>query len=501
MSKLTNLSNYSTNVFCSPNQIATAARIVNISASTLRSNLIFKRLLSRKFDQEEEEASSASADSLFDALSKSVESKRNEINELKKYKNSTLQTTTVANILVGMRGIKGLLCDTSLLDKNAGITFHGKTLDQVLHDLPKDKKSSITSPEAMFFYLLTKKTPSNDEVNNLSKNLLKRSCLPEHTVEVLESLKDVHPMTQFVSAMASLSNESLFARTYGQYPKNEMWKVAYEDSLNLISKTFSIAEEIFCMKSNNTPKIDMKSYDLTSKFIDSLSLPSISDAKLHQKIIDYFRLFFVIHSDHEGGNVSAHACTLIGSAHSDPFLSFAAGLSGLAGPLHGRANQEVLEFIDRLLEAHPNPSDHDIKDFIESTINSGKVVPGYGHAVLRVADPRCLAQLKFAEANLNMKESKKASALTVAKKMIRIAPGVLSQFEKIKNPQPNVDAISGSCLRELGFKDQSLYTVLFGVSRAIGCMANYVTNHIIGYPLERPKSLTINEIMKSVSKN
>ena len=115
------------------------------------------------------------------------------------------------------------------------------------------------------------------------------------------------------------------------------------------------------------------------------------------QFIELMRLYLTIHSDHEGGNVSAHTTHLVGSALSDPYLSFAAGMNGLAGPLHGLANQEVLVWLQKLRQqVGDNPSDEKLKDFIWNTLKSGQVVPGYGHAVLRKTDPRYTCQREFA---------------------------------------------------------------------------------------------------------
>lgn len=88
---------------------------------------------------------------------------------------------------------------------------------------------------------------------------------------------------------------------------------------------------------------------------------------------------------------------MVGSALSDPYLAYAAGINGLAGPLHGLANQEVLIWITKLKkEIGDNYSEDKLKDFIWKTLKSGQVVPGYGHAILRQTDPRYTCQREFA---------------------------------------------------------------------------------------------------------
>ena len=96
-----------------------------------------------------------------------------------------------------------------------------------------------------------------------------------------------------------------------------------------------------------------------------------------------------IHSDHEGGNASAHTSHLVGSTLSDPYLSYSAAINALAGPLHGLANQEVLRFLLKVQEVvGNNPTDEQLKEFVHGHLKSGRVIPGYGHAVLRHTDPR-----------------------------------------------------------------------------------------------------------------
>ncbi|KAJ2010109.1 citrate (Si)-synthase, partial [Coemansia sp. S85] len=206
---------------------------------------------------------------------------------------------------------------------------------------------------------------------------------------------------------------------------------------------------------------------------------------------DLMRLYLVIHSDHEGGNVSAHTTHLVGSALSDPYLSFAAGLNGLAGPLHGLANQEVLRWIIKMQEeiGTDTPTEDQIREYCWATLNSGRVVPGYGHAVLRKTDPRYMAQREFAQKNLP-----EDNLFKTVSALYKVVPGVLTEHGKTKNPWPNVDAHSGVLLRHYGLVEQDFYTVLFGVSRAFGVLSQLIWDRALGFSIERPKSLTTESI-------
>ena len=211
------------------------------------------------------------------------------------------------------------------------------------------------------------------------------------------------------------------------------------------------------------------------------------DVQNQKGYADLARLYFLLHSDHESGNVSAHTMHLVGSALSSPILAFSAALNGLAGPLHGLANQECLGW---LLDVYNKfgqkvPSRQDLYQFAWDTLNSGKVIPGYGHAVLRVPDPRFVAQLEFAKARFPEDD-----LVRLADLVFDVVPTVLKEQGKAKNPAPNVDAISGALQYYYGVREFDFYTVLFGVGRALGVTANYVWARALGQPLERPKSLT-----------
>lgn len=210
------------------------------------------------------------------------------------------------------------------------------------------------------------------------------------------------------------------------------------------------------------------------------------------KFIELLRLYLTIHSDHEGGNVSAHATHLVGSALSDPYLSFAAGMNGLAGPLHGLANQEVLVWLTKLGEdVGLDVTTEQLGKFIWKTLEGGQVVPGYGHAVLRKTDPRYTCQREFA-----LKHLPDDPHFRLVSQLYEIVPDVLLKQGKAKNPWPNVDAHSGVLLKYYGLNEMSYYTVMFGVSRALGVLASLVWDRALGLPLERPKSMSTDGLIK-----
>lgn len=216
----------------------------------------------------------------------------------------------------------------------------------------------------------------------------------------------------------------------------------------------------------------------------------------NEGFVDLLRLYLALHGDHEGGNVSAHATHLVGSALSDPFLSYSAGLQGLAGPLHGLAAQEVLRWILSMkAEVGDNANDQEITDYLWKTLKSGQVIPGYGHAVLRKPDPRFQALIDFADARPEIKAD---PVFRLVKKNSEIAPKVLTEHGKTKNPHPNVDSASGVLFHHYGYKETLYYTATFGVSRGLGPLAQLIWDRVLGLPIERPKSMSLEGLLKAV---
>lgn len=341
---------------------------------------------------------------------------------------------------------------------------------------------------------MTGEVPTQAQVNMISQEWADRAAIPAYVEELIDRCpKGLHPMTQLSMAVTALQNESSFAKAYQMgVHKSKYWEYVYEDSMDLIAKLPVVASRIY----RNVFKDKKIVASVDSEKDWSNNYASMLGFGEDKGFIELMRLYLTIHSDHEGGNVSAHTTHLVGSALSDPYLSFAAGLNGLAGPLHGLANQEVLRWIMKMRdEIGSNVSDEDVKNYCWKTLNSGQVVPGFGHAVLRKTDPRYTCQREFA-----LKHLPTDPLFKLVSQLYNIVPNVLTEHGKTKNPWPNVDAHSGVLLQHYGLVEQDYYTVLFGVSRALGVLSQLVWDRALGLPLERPKSLTTSTIRKQFEK-
>jgi citrate synthase len=407
-----------------------------------------------------------------------------EIKDLvKNHGTRKIEDVTLAQVYQGMRGITGLVTETSLLDANEGIRFRGYSIPELRENLPKVKGGAEPLPEGLFYLMLIGELPSEADVQHLSAQFARRSHVPNHVFAAIDALPvSTHPMTMFTVGVMAMQTESGFAKAYDEgINKKDYWSYMYDDAMDLIARLPRIAAYIYRRKYKNNVHIQPNGLlDWAGNFAHMLGYEDEAFREL-------MRLYMVIHADHEGGNVSAHTTHLVGSALSDAYLSFAAGMNGLAGPLHGLANQEVIKWILNMREelGTKSPSKAQIEEYVRKTLSEGKVVPGYGHAVLRKTDPRFTAQMEFAKKHLADDE-----LVNIVWNVYETVPPILENLGKVKNPWPNVDAHSGALLVHYGLVEYEFYTVLFGVSRALGVLASLCWDRALGFSLERPKSVT-----------
>ncbi|KAF0852192.1 mitochondrial citrate synthase [Andalucia godoyi] len=413
----------------------------------------------------------------------------------KDYGNVIIGDVTIDMAYGGMRGIKGLVYETSLLDSEEGIRFRGLSIPECQERLPKwHDKGEEPLPEGLLWLLLTGEVPTSEQVKGITREFHERGNVPEQVEAIIRSFpKDMHPMTQFSAAILLLQPQSKFAAAYREgVNKSKYWEYAFDDSLTLLAQLPRVAALIYrnVFKDGNITASSTH-LDWSGNFSQMLGF---NDRKFHELM----RLYLTIHADHEGGNVSAHATHLVGSALSDPFLSLSGGMNGLAGPLHGLANQEVLRFLKKIQAQLPGPqyTKEDLTKTLWNHLNGGQVIPGYGHAVLRKTDPRYTCQREFA-----LKHMPHDPNFKLVSDLYEVTPKVLTEHGKTKNPFPNVDAHSGVLLQHYGLVEEDYYTVLFGVSRAVGVLSQLVLSRALGLPIERPKSVTTEWVEKYIASN
>ena len=400
----------------------------------------------------------------------------------KEFGDVKLSEVTIGQAIGGMRGVKCLVTDISYLDPYEGIRFRGYTIPEVLEKLPKPEGAEYPTVESFFYLLLTGDIPTEEDAREIGEEFRSRAKVPQYVFDVINAMpEDTHPMVMFSAAILSMERESIFAKKYKEgISKMDYWDPTYEDAMNLLAKLPEIGAYIYRKKFKGGDIIPPDpNLDFGANFAHMMGVPHPYD--------ELSRLYFILHSDHESGNVSAHTGHLVASALSDVYYAISAMIDGLAGPLHGLANEMVLRWIQGVMEKMGGkvPSEEEMKKFVWDTLNSGQVIPGYGHAVLRKTDPRYTAQREF-----SLKHLPDDPIFAYVDVLYKVVPDILREHGKAKNPWPNVDAQSGVIQWHYGVREYDFYTVLFGIGRSLGVLSNIIWDRGLGYPIERPKSVT-----------
>ncbi|MEW5807209.1 MAG: citrate (Si)-synthase [Acidobacteriota bacterium] len=422
---------------------------------------------------------------LKEKLSQLIPKWRDEVKNLQKeHGEKVISQVTVSQAYGGMRGVKSLVCDTSEVPPDKGLIIRGKPVKALADKLP----------EEALWLLLTGELPSAEELKDLQRELVGRNKVPDYIWSVLRAMPaDSHPMAMLNTAILVMEKESVFRKRYDEgMKKDQYWEAMLEDALNIIAVLPAIAAGVYRIrfKKGDLIKSDPK-LDWGADYAHMLGLPDPNG-----EFTKLMRLYLVLHCDHESGNVSAMTTATVNSALSDLYYSLSAGLNGLAGPLHGLANQECLDWVLQTIKKFNGvPTEKQLNDYAWETLNSGKVIPGYGHAVLRITDPRFDAFLAFGK-----QYCAGDPVFETVSRVFDVVPNVLKEVQKIKDPWPNVDAGSGALLYHYGMTEFPYYTVLFAVSRAMGVCSQAVMARGMGLAITRPKSVTTTWIKQEVIK-
>ena len=413
--------------------------------------------------------------SLYNTLEEKIPVWRDDVESLLKNNGSSvISDVTLTQAYGGMRGVKGLVCDTSSVSPDTGLIIRGKPLLDIIDILP----------EQVFFLLLADEMPDEDALTNLQSQLSEHAVVPDYIWTILNSMpEDSHPMAMLNTAVLAMEKESVFRKNYDKgLSKEDYWKPMLEDGLSLIAKLPAIGAGVYKIRFQKSGLIEPDgSLDWGANFAHMLGLndPDGNVKKL-------MRLYLMLHCDHEGGNASAFTSLTIGSTLSDLYYAVSGGLNALAGPLHGLANQECLKFVLEIRDKFGGaPSRDELEQLCWDRLKNGRVIPGYGHAVLRCPDPRFTAFMNFGKEHVENDD-----VFHIVETLFDVVPEVLKKHGKAKNPWPNVDAASGALLYHYGLREFSYYTVLFSISRSMGIISQIVINRALGIPIMRPKSVT-----------
>ncbi|MEI8133147.1 MAG: citrate (Si)-synthase [Leptolinea sp.] len=421
---------------------------------------------------------------LHDRIAEILPAWRIRVNKLvTDYRDFKVCDVTISQIYQGIRGVQTQVSDISYVDPYEGLRLRGYTIPEALEKLPRLPGVEFPMAGGLYYLLMTDSLPNFEEAMEVENEWKKHAEIPTHVINMIRSMpRTTHPMTLFSQAILALQGDSVFSRRYTEgLAKSDYWIATLDDSIQLTAKLPAIAAFIYNWKYRDGVVIPPNpNLDWSGNFAHMIENPN------NHEYEDLCRLFFLLHSDHEGANVSAHTAHLVNSALSDIYLTSSAAMNGLAGPLHGLANQECLRWLLKVYNTFDSmPTQEQIADFTRNELASGRVIPGYGHAVLRTTDPRFTAQWEFAKKYMPDDE-----LYQLVCKIYEVLPGILKESGKVKNPYPNVDAINGTMQYHFGVREFDFYTVLFGVSRILGITSHAVWARALNKPIERPKSLT-----------
>lgn len=414
-------------------------------------------------------------------LAERIPAWRQEVQDLMdNYAETQVSCVTVWHLFRGLRGIRSIICDTSHVDPQKGLYIRNYHLLELVD----------RTPEEVFFLLCSGELPDRDGLASLQNELRRRAQVPDYVWQIIHQVPDdTHPMSLFSMCVLAMQRESVFWKRYLEgMPREDYWDATFEDSLNIIAILPVLAAGIYRLKMLREDVIEPHpTLDLASNFAYMMGLHSDDDI-----FIRFIRRFMIVHSDHEGGYVGVHSARLVNSALSDLYYSVSAGINGLAGPIHGMANQEIVKYALQILQRFDDiPSDEDLTKLIRTDLNNGKIIPGFGHAVLRDQDPRFLALYEIGK-----EAYPDEIVFRLVDKLVQLVPTILRKQGKIRNPNPNIDSISGALLYHFGIKELDFYTLMFAMSNVLGISAQLIYNQAIFTPLIRPRSVTIDWLKK-----
>ena len=382
-----------------------------------------------------------------------------------------LFTITAKHLDSGMRGIPVGTCQTSYVDPLEGVHYVGYPVGDLAN----------MEEEDVVFLLLNKHLPTAEESIAFRKELTHRAeDMPTGALRVLESLTpgSGHPMDWLSIGIMALGA----AETTGD---------VRIDSINLIARMPELMARIFLLRGGRKEKLRPRKPELglVENFVHMLGI----DDEEAEKMTRVIKFFFILHMDHGGGNLSTFSGKAVASGRASVYASLASAMNALSGPLHGRANQSCLEFVQRI-----GTSDHDeIEKFVRSELAARRPIYGFGHGVLRAEDPRARLLLELGE-NVCPDDPN----FKIAKALREVVPDILKEIPKISTPYPNVDLASGSLLHSVGFRKPDYYTTFFGWARVAGICAQIMDERKSrdgrGAPIYRPKYLAKNQPKKRI---
>jgi len=328
------------------------------------------------------------------------------------------------------------------------------------------------------YLLIFGELPNKSQLEKFENDIRKYTLVNEEMKNIIDGFpKTAHPM----GVLAALTSALTAFNPKSVNPHNE--KEMYEAVCKTIGKFLVIATWTF-RKSMGYP---LNYYDNTKGYVENFmhlmyELPT-GPYKIDPIVVNALDKLFILHADHEQ-NCSTSTVRIVGSSHAGLFASISAGVSALWGPLHGGANQAVLEMLE---EIHNNGGDVAKYVLKAKDKDDSFRLMGFGHRVYKNFDPRATIIKKAADDVLTAL-GVDDPLLDIAKQLEKVA--LEDEYFKSRNLYPNVDFYSGIIYRALGIPTE-MFTVMFAIGRLPGWIAQWKEMRINKEPIGRPRQIYV----------
>jgi citrate synthase len=333
--------------------------------------------------------------------------------------------------------------------------------------------------------LLKGHLPSQAELNAFDDEIKQHTLVNEDLQNIFKSIPTgSHPMGQLIAMISALS--AYYPRSLDPNRSDEQkWRTI----MRLMAKMPTLCAMIF-KKRNGHPLIyPNNKLDYVSNYLNMTFKTVSDDYEIDPVFVDAMNKLLILHADHEQ-NCSASTVRLVGSSQANLYASVAAGTAALWGPLHGGANQQVLEMLEAI-----QADGGDVSKFIAKAKDKNDPfrLMGFGHRVYKNFDPRAKIIKKSCDDILN-KLGINDPVLEIAKKLEETA--LQDPYFVERKLYPNVDFYSGIIYRAMGFPTD-MFTVLFALGRLPGWISQWKEMIGEGQPIGRPRQIYTGEVNRT----
>lgn len=336
------------------------------------------------------------------------------------------------------------------------------------------------------FLLIYGRLPNAQELDNFDKLVRHRTLLDENFKAQFKVFpRDAHPMSVLASSVSILS-------TYYKDQLNPLDEEQLDKAtVRLLAKVPMLAAYAYRAFKGVPYMYPDNSLNTTENFLRMMFGYPTEPYELDPVLVKALDKLFILHADHEQ-NCSTSTVRMIGSSQANLFVSIAGGINALSGPLHGGANQAVLEMLEDIRDNH----DGDATDFMTRVKNKEKGVRlmGFGHRVYKNYDPRAAIVKDVAHEVLDHLGGDELLDLAMKLEDIALKDDYFIQ----RKLYPNVDFYSGLIYRAMGFPTD-FFTVLFAIGRLPGWIAHYREQLDINTKINRPRQIYTGETQRSVT--